>query len=134
MAETVVKDVVIWAKHIHGDPRVVAYVEALNGGQTTELIVEGFRGHWCKMADGRDGRRTPGLRPIGRMQDFWRELYATRRGDLVKVELAAEAIDAGSVTATELQRQAAIQALLTGYRQGSRSEGRTVTRDEMHER
>ena len=57
MATTTVSDYVIWAKHIHGDPELVARIHALWAGQTIELEVDGLRGTWRKMDDGADGRQ-----------------------------------------------------------------------------
>ncbi len=139
MAQAAVRDVVIWAKHIHG-PEVRQRVAALRGGQTLDLIVDGVRGTWRKMEDGRDGRPTSGIRPIGRMQEFWRELYASRRGDVVRVELADEG--AGKflplcppLAKTEEERMAALERLLCSAKASTySSEGRTLTRDEMNDR
>jgi hypothetical protein len=62
MARTAVRDVVIWVKHIHGED-VSRRVLDLQGGETLDLVVDGIRGAWRKMDDGRDGRPTMGIRP-----------------------------------------------------------------------
>jgi hypothetical protein len=136
MAKTPVRDVVIWAKHIHGDGELLASLEALRGGDTIDLIVDGVRGVWRKMADGKDGRRTPGIRPIGAAQTFWKDLYASRRGDVVDVELAERGgmVIYPPLGRTEEEREAALQRFLSFCREGHSSDGRTMTRDEMHER
>jgi len=139
MAKTPVRDVVIWAKHIHGDGELLATLEALHGGETIDLVVDGVRGVWSKMADGKDGRRTRGIRPVGAAQTVWKELYASRRGDVVDVELAGDERDAGMVIypplgRTEEERSAALERFLASGRLGHDSGGRTMTRDEMHER
>jgi hypothetical protein len=139
MAKTPVRDAVIWAKHIHGDDGVVAHLQSLRGGDTVDLVVDGVRGVWCKMADGKDGRSTSGIRPIGSAQDFWKELAKARRGDLVEVELASPEPESRPVIYPALgptmeERLAAIQRFFELGKMGFGSEDRTMTRDEMHER
>jgi hypothetical protein len=136
MAQTVIRDVVIWAKHIHGGD-VADRVMALRGGETIELIVDGVKGTWRKMDDGRDGRPTSGVRPIGRMQDFWRELYAKRRGDVVPLEAAetkAAPVIYPALGKTPEERKAALEALIGLADEGYRSNGLVITRDDMHDR
>ena len=55
MASTTVSDYVIWAKHIHDDPELVARVLNMWAGETLQLEVDGVRGTWRKMDDGADG-------------------------------------------------------------------------------
>ncbi|MGH6956485.1 MAG: hypothetical protein ACREEW_07465 [Caulobacteraceae bacterium] len=148
MASTTVSDYVIWAKHIHDDPELVQRVLAMWAGETIHLEVDGVRGTWRKMDDGADGRPTPGIRPIGSAQEVWRYLFKRRRGEVVSLKVVeshggvAEASEPERrakqvlplLERTEDERKAALAALLGGRRQGYSSEGRTVTRDEMHER
>lgn len=142
MARTTVRDVVIWVKHIHGED-VSSRVLGLKGGETLDLVVDGVRGSWRKMDDGRDGRPTKGIRPIGRMQTFWRELHASRSGDVVSIELpqgeaGAEAERPSllfpALARTEDERQAALEAFLKLAGAGYRSNGLIITRDDMHDR
>ena len=150
MATTTVSDFVIWTKHIHGDDQLAARVAGLRAGEILSLEVDGIEGPWRKMDDGKDGRPTPGLRPIGRAQELWRDLYKTRRGDVVRLE-APQApgsgfeeqgaiFEARVVTAarrlerTDESRRTALDAFLALAGQGWKSEGRTLTRDELHER
>ncbi len=135
MATTTVSDYVIWTKHIHDDPVLAARISAMRAGDTIDLEVDGAAGTWRKMDDGKDGRATPGLR-----------LFKTRRGQVVRIEAKAsvpgvsEGLTApyrGALTSllrSDAEREAALAALLDGGRQGYRSEGRTLSRDEMHER
>ena len=141
MARTAVRDVVIWVKHIHGED-VTQRVLGLQGGETLDLVVDGVRGAWRKMDDGRDGRPTTGIRPIGRMQDFWRELYAGRRGDVVTIELPQ--IDEGvaervgltfaPLARTQEERRSALEAMIGLRDAGYRNSGVVLTRDETHDR
>ena len=136
MAQTMVKDVVIWTKHIHGVDGVKERVAALQGGEVIDLTVDGFRGPWRRMSDGGDGRPTLGVRPIGQAKAVWSELYTRRRGEMVRVEVpsasGAQTSPAGS-TDRPGYRVAARAALLKGL-SGYSSDGRTVRRDDLHER
>jgi hypothetical protein len=143
MAQTTVSDFVIWAKHIHGDPALNERVLSLGAGETVRLRVDGVSGAWRRMDDGRDGRPTRGIRPIGRTQAFWRELYARRRGEVVTVELIEEADRPGArgalpisppFAASEAERQAAAAAFLALGGQGWRSAGPYGSRDEIYDR
>ncbi|MBL0947256.1 hypothetical protein [Brevundimonas sp.] len=140
MAHTTVSDFVIWTKHIHGDPAIERAILALEEGEAIRLRVAGAAGAWTRMKDGKDGRPTPGIRPIGAAKDFWRELYSSRRGDVVDIEVISEDAGLGAPRETRLidrspeSRLAAIEAFLGLSGQGWRSEGRSVSRDEMHER
>lgn len=144
MAHTTVSDFVIWTKHIHGDPRVEEHILALKAGETIELKVDGVRGPWRRMSDGKDGRPTRGIRPVGRMQDFWNELYASRRKDVVTLELADDGPAGASpseapvtypcIARTEADRQAALEAFLAAGEQGWRSDGPYGRREELYDR
>ena len=147
MPELVVRDVVMWTKHLHGDPNLRAQLNGLPGGAEVELLVDGVRGHWRKMSDGKDGRPTTGLTPQGRMADFWRELYATRSGESVSIGLpdgdpkgvpagpTPTALAGGAPPLMHRTREAILAAREAFLRPcGWSSEGRTLTREEMHER
>jgi hypothetical protein len=142
MARTAVRDVVIWVKHIHGED-VSQRVLGLQGGETVDLVVDGVRGAWRKMDDGRDGRPTTGIRPIGRMQDFWRELYSSRRGDVVTIELpqteeegalGRSRLTFAPLARTQETRKSALEALLSLKDAGYRNTGVVIARDDMHDR
>jgi hypothetical protein len=148
MASTTVSDYVIWAKHVHDDPELVQRILAMWAGETIQLEVDGVRGTWRKMDDGADGRPTPGIRPVGAAQEVWRYLYKRRRGEVVTIlpfEASGGVSDSAEETSrprllfprlakTEEERRAALERLLNGWRLGFSSDGRTMTRDEMHER
>ena len=148
MASTTVSDYVIWAKHIHDDPELVQRILSMWAGETILLEVDGVKGTWRKMDDGADGRSTPGIRPIGAAAEVWRYLFKRRRGDVVTLTVIDDRPGVAEATEkeqraklifpplgkTQEERDAALAALLDGWRQGYSSEGRTMTRDEMHER
>jgi hypothetical protein len=50
-------------------------------------MIDGFRGKWVKMADGKDGRPTPGMKPVGEAKDHWHG-FQTSRGKIVSIEAA----------------------------------------------
>ena len=144
MAHTVVRDVVIWTKHVHGGD-TAQRLSGLPGDTEVTLIVDGVRGRWCKMRDGKDGRPTAGLRPVGRAQSFWRSLFESRRGESVSIELEAsadvglarpEAADADRLAHGRRagEREAARAALGLAPTLGWSSEGRVLTRDELYDR
>ena len=156
MATTTISDYVIWTKHIHDDAVLAERLTSLGEGETIELRIDGVVGTWIKMKKGADGRPTLGLKPLGRTQSFWNELFKSRRGEVVSLVYDAEAatgvveadappfrhagaamnLDSaiGRLVRTQADRDAALSALLDGAKGGWRSEGRTMTRDEMHER
>jgi hypothetical protein len=84
MGHVKIKDDALWATHIEGDDRLRDRLLKLPSGASVDLEVDGIVGRWVKMKDGKDGRPTPGLRPIDRMQRVWKSFQA-RRGDIVTI-------------------------------------------------
>ena len=74
-----IRDHSIWIKHIHSDNELVDKLLALPGGELVELEIDGFRGMWKKMDDGKDGRQTNGVKPLGKAQEQWNDLQIRRR-------------------------------------------------------
>lgn len=148
MASTTVSDFVIWTKHIHGDEALVSRLIALRAGETVDLRIGGVIGTWRKMDDGKDGRPTPGLRPLGGAKDHWSRLYESRRGDVVGLELVplvasgvAEeprpfepAPPSDKLVRTEEGRKAALESLLSQAGKGWRSDGPYGPREELYDR
>lgn len=88
MSYTVVRDNVIWARHIEGDRDLVARILEMPENASILLLVEGTPVRFAKMRDGADGRRTPGLRPADdEAKRFWEGLQE-RRGDRIEVKAA----------------------------------------------
>jgi len=141
-ATTIVSDYVIWVKQVQGDARIAEQILDLQPGHTIDLLVDGVRGVWRKMDDGKDGRPTRGIRPLGRTHEFWRTLYQSRRGDVVTLELPQDAEGAPRpriaisppLGRTPEERDAALEALLELGRQGWRSDAPYGSRDELYDR
>lgn len=87
MAYVTIRDDAVWASHIQGDPRLKERIHSLSAGEVIELEVDGIIGQWEKMRSGRDGRPTPGIRPIGPMLQTWKQ-FQKRRGETVPVREA----------------------------------------------
>jgi len=82
-----VRDHALWAKHIHGNEPLKQKILELPEKELIELVVDGWRGAWKKMDDGKDGRPTPGLKAIGTAQSKWHGLQ-DQRGSVVSIEEA----------------------------------------------
>ncbi|MCC5995213.1 MAG: hypothetical protein JJU18_02430 [Oceanicaulis sp.] len=88
-AKVKVADWSVWITHVSGDPALADRLSALEAGETVTLVIGGHEGVWEKKADGKDGRPTPGLKPIGDdTRNAWFELYRSHRGLLVDIALA----------------------------------------------
>jgi hypothetical protein len=59
-----VRDHALWISHIAGADELARWLEAIPAGGDVDLIVDGVRGAWRKMADGKDGRSSQGLLPV----------------------------------------------------------------------
>jgi hypothetical protein len=130
---TSVNDYVIWTRNLHGDQALVERLKSLKAGETVALKIEGKRGLWRKMDNGKDGRPTLGLRPLGEAQQFWRSLYKHNRGKTVALEVEAPEAPKGLVR-TQSDRLAAIAALLDPHKTFWISEVSMLDRDDLHQR
>lgn len=74
----------IWAKQIEGAEALKNRILSLSPGELIELEIKGIVGQWEKMRDGKDGRATKGLKPVGPMKEVWKRFQA-QRGKLVQV-------------------------------------------------
>ena len=81
MGRMIIRDDVIWAKHID-DPEIVRRILALPPGAPMTLLVDRNPVRFRKA----DGRPTDGLRPDDEFRDHWRSLQQ-RRGEEVSIEL-----------------------------------------------
>lgn len=128
------RDRVIWTRHVHGEPALVKWLESIPAGRTVQLRVAGMSGVWEKMRDRPSGDPTPGLKPVGKMADYWRELFRKRRGELV--ELAGEGPSSPLIEEApgRAERDAAWAAFLDLADRGWRSEGPYGPREELYDR
>lgn len=74
----------IWAKQIEGAKALKERILSLSPGELIELEIDGIVGQWEKMRNGKDGRTTKGIKPVGPMKEVWKRFQA-RRGELVQV-------------------------------------------------
>jgi len=79
-----IRDHALWIKHIHENEPLREKLSTLAGGSLVELEVDGFRGMWKKMDDGKDGRPTPGIKAVGKARNHWHGLQVDR-GELVTI-------------------------------------------------
>ncbi len=80
-----VRDHALWTKQIQRDDTLKATLNGSRGRNRIELEVDGFRGTWQKMEDGKDGRPTTGIKPMGPAQAHWHTLLQNRLGDVAAI-------------------------------------------------
>ena len=100
-------DDVIWLKNVNADGSILALLRQLPASAKLKLDIEGFRGDWERMADGRDGRPTLGLKPVGKTLEFWKKMRA-RRGEYLEfniVELGDRYLSSVQKTLSEWDSQ-----------------------------
>ena len=85
MSEIQISDDSIWTKQIANDEALRGRLIAMSQGHLVELEVDGVRGIWRKMLDGRDGRRTDGLKPGDDKTSKWWKDQQNRRGETVSI-------------------------------------------------
>ncbi len=152
MGLVTIKDDVIWFSHLSGDPPLLHQLLSLPDGGGIRLVIDGVEGDWVRMAAGKDGRPTLGIRPLGTMVDVWRAYYRDRKGQSVEInavaagrkpraQLREEAVmfvrnDTRTLyeTATQAEREAAFQALMDMGKLGWRSDGPYGPRDDLYDR
>jgi hypothetical protein len=86
MATFLNNDDAIWLKNVNADNNTIAVLRQIPAGTKLELEVEGVRGDWQRMADGKDGRPTLGLKPVGKTLEFWKSMKP-RRGEYLKFKI-----------------------------------------------
>ena len=80
-----IRDHSIWLKHIYDAEDLQKYLLNLKEKSLIELEIDGVRGHWIKMSNGKDGRPTNGIKPIGKTKSDWSKIQS-RRGDIVSIK------------------------------------------------
>lgn len=74
-----VRDHVLWIRHIVGADSVKVWLEQVPEGACVRLVVDGTTGDWRKMDNGKDGRPTPGFKPMTEpSRSRWHALQAMR--------------------------------------------------------
>lgn len=92
MGEIEVHDVVIWARHIAGDPALRRRIEAMAPDDEIELDIDGVRGWWRKMQPGKDGRPTAGLKAASpNTRKWWSATFRDRKGERVTLSEVSHA-------------------------------------------
>ena len=91
MAQVRLNGDAIWLRGIEGDKDLREAIRALSPGDTIDLEIAGVVGTWEKMRDGRDGRPTQAIRPVGSMRETWRSMQA-KRGQILQVRRAPAAM------------------------------------------
>jgi hypothetical protein len=86
MATFLNNDDAIWLKNVNADPLTTAQLNQLAAGTRLKLEIEGVRGDWERMADGRDGRPTYGLKPVGETIRYWKSMKS-RRGEFLSFRI-----------------------------------------------
>jgi hypothetical protein len=79
-------DDAIWLKNVNADTDTVALLRQLRAGTRLKLEIEGTRGDWERMADGKDGRPTYGLKPVSHTIEFWKSMKS-RRGEYLEFKI-----------------------------------------------
>ena len=86
MGKLLNNDDAIWLKHVSADSDTVAMLHRIPAGAKLKIEIEGISGEWQRMADGKDGRPTLGLKPVGPTVDFWKSMKS-RRGELLQFKI-----------------------------------------------
>ncbi len=74
-----VRDHVLWISHVAGDPLLREWLEAVPAGAVLDLNVDGVAGVWRRIADGTDGRSSPGFKPVSEpIRSHWHKLQTSR--------------------------------------------------------
>ena len=87
MAEGLVEisDVAIWFKHVE-PPELQRRLKSLRLDEIITLEIDGVRGEYQRMRDGKDGRKSDGMKPVGAIREIWFDLYHTRKEEFVKIK------------------------------------------------
>ncbi|MGU3539117.1 hypothetical protein [Methylobacterium sp. A54F] len=92
MATMIIRDDVVWARHIEGDPELARRIRALPADDAIVLRIDGQPVRFRKMRNGRDGRPTDGVKPDPAFSEFWKAILS-RRGAMITVEAEAGSAD-----------------------------------------
>ncbi len=99
MASFLNNDDAIWLKHVKADANALAILRQVPAGTSLKLQIEGVTGDWVRMADGKDGRPTLGLKPVGKTLAFWNSMKL-RRGEYLDFKV----VDPGDTYLSDVQK------------------------------
>jgi hypothetical protein len=80
-----ISDESIWLKHIEGDKALRERIRNLAPEEVLDLEVNGVVGKWARMKDGKDGRPTWGIKPVGEMRLVWTRMRQQQTGKIVTI-------------------------------------------------
>lgn len=80
-----VRDYVLWPKDIYGNAALHYVLLALEAGAVINLDIARTVGTWTKMAFGKNGVPTPGLRALGQARTHWHNLSRIDRDVVVPI-------------------------------------------------
>lgn len=86
MATFLNNDDAIWLKNVNADANALALLRQIPAGTSLKLEIEGVVGNWERMANGKDGRPTLGLKPVGETLKFWKSMKS-RRGEYLELKV-----------------------------------------------
>ena len=79
----------LWIKHIYKGESLKNYLLNIKQNTIVNMEIDGLTCKWAKMKDGRDGRKTSGIKLVGKSKSFRLKLQK-RRGELVTIKLIEE--------------------------------------------
>ncbi|MCJ2138209.1 hypothetical protein MKK69_29865 [Methylobacterium sp. J-026] len=85
MATMILRDVVLRARHVEGDPDLALTIRALRPDQRLVLRIDGRPMRFRKVLDGDTGHFTDGVGPEPADAETWHDLQS-RRGSMITVE------------------------------------------------
>jgi hypothetical protein len=86
-APVAVKDECLWLSHLPISPLKSA-LASLHCGSKIDLVVDGSRVTFERMAQGKNADRTTGFKPVGDARDVWRTVYLEGAQRTVNLDFA----------------------------------------------
>jgi hypothetical protein len=80
----VIRDIVIWFKHVDSQD-LRKRLATLTDEEGITLEVDGVLGRWLRVKTGKDGRPTEALKPEGPTKEIWSKWYRSRKGERVTI-------------------------------------------------
>lgn len=73
-----IRDDSLWIKHVNIDEDALALLGYMPENTKITFEINGTEVEFAKMADGKDGRPTPGYKPVGENKKVWSDLQTKR--------------------------------------------------------